>query len=53
VSIKSDKWIRRLADSYRMIDPFEAQQVKQNAKGKLISYAFCFTCCASKGSIMP
>jgi dCTP deaminase len=28
VSIKSDKWIRRMAAQHGMIEPFEAGQVK-------------------------
>jgi len=38
VSIKSDKWIRQMADSYRMIEPFEPYQVKDNTTGRVISY---------------
>ncbi|KUM02374.1 dCTP deaminase [Chromobacterium subtsugae] len=39
MSIKSDKWIRRMADEHGMIEPFEANQVKMAADGqKLISY---------------
>ena len=29
MSIKSDKWIRRMAAEYKMIEPFEAGQVKE------------------------
>ena len=28
MSIKSDKWIRRMAQEHRMIEPFEAGQVR-------------------------
>ena len=28
MSIKSDRWIRRMAASHRMIEPFEPQQVR-------------------------
>ncbi|MBN8887741.1 MAG: dCTP deaminase [Rudaea sp.] len=39
MSIKSDRWIRRMADKHGMIEPFEAGQVRVNASGgKLISY---------------
>ena len=39
MSIKSDHWIRRMAEQQRMIEPFEPGQVKQNASGgRLISY---------------
>ena len=32
MSIKSDKWIRRMAASARMIEPFEAGQVRVNGQ---------------------
>jgi deoxycytidine triphosphate deaminase len=38
MSIKSDKWIRRMAESHRMIDPFEPNQVKRNDSGPIVSY---------------
>src|SRR5690606_7856403 len=39
VSIKSDKWIRRMAENEGMIDPFEPGQVKRGGAGdRLISY---------------
>ncbi len=38
MSIKSDTWIRRVAVEQNMISPFEAEQVRQNERGKLISY---------------
>ena len=38
MSIKSDKWIRRMADSMGMIEPFEPGQVRENDNGKIISY---------------
>nr|WP_211200088.1 dCTP deaminase [Rhodanobacter sp. B2A1Ga4] len=38
VSIKSDKWIRRMAESHGMIEPFEPGQVKLRDGNKLISY---------------
>ena len=40
MSIKSDRWIRRMAGQHRMIEPFVAEQVRQvDAQGrKAISY---------------
>ncbi len=38
MSIKSDKWIRRMAKEHGMIEPFEPKQVKQNGGARLISY---------------
>lgn len=38
MSIKSDKWIRRMVESHNMIEPFEADQVKQAENGRVISY---------------
>jgi dCTP deaminase len=39
MSIKSDQWIRRMVAEQRMIEPFEAGQVRSNAAGgRLISY---------------
>jgi len=40
MSIKSDKWIRRMAQDHGMITPFEAGQVRQPPGGgsKVISY---------------
>jgi dCTP deaminase len=39
MSIKSDKWIRRMARQHGMIEPFEPGQVKQNAGGgRIVSY---------------
>ncbi|MBW6452744.1 MAG: dCTP deaminase, partial [Methyloprofundus sp.] len=38
MSIKSDKWIRRMAQEQGMIEPFEADQVRESAQGKVISY---------------
>ncbi len=38
MSIKSDKWIRRMAQEQRMIQPFESEQVRDAAHGKVISY---------------
>ena len=39
MSIKSDLWIRRMAESEKMIEPFEPRQVRQHSDGsRLISY---------------
>lgn len=38
MSIKSDKWIRRMAQQHGMIHPFEAGQVREGENGKMISY---------------
>ncbi|MGD9356282.1 MAG: dCTP deaminase, partial [Chromatiales bacterium] len=38
MSIKSDKWIRRMAESERMIEPFVHGQIRENENGKIISY---------------
>jgi deoxycytidine triphosphate deaminase len=38
MSIKSDKWIRRMAREQRLIDPFEPGQVRDSAAGRVISY---------------
>ena len=38
MSIKADKWIRRMASEHGMIEPFEPGQVRANEKGKIVSY---------------
>jgi len=38
MSIKSDKWIRRMAERHRMIEPFEAGQVRESNGHKIVSY---------------
>ncbi len=39
MSIKSDRWIRQMAENHAMIEPFEAGQVRFNEAGdKLVSY---------------
>ena len=38
MSIKSDKWIKRMAENEAMIAPFEAGQVRENEQGRIISY---------------
>ena len=36
--IKSDKWIRRMAQEHRMIEPFEPGQVREADGHKIVSY---------------
>ena len=38
MSIKSDRWIRRMAQTQRMIEPFEPGQVKEVDGRKVVSY---------------
>jgi dCTP deaminase len=38
MSIKSDKWIRRMAQEHNMIEPFTSQQVRTSDNGKIISH---------------
>ena len=38
MSIKSDLWIRRMAEQHKMIEPYEAGQVRHKDGEKLISY---------------
>ena len=38
MSIKSDKWIRRMSEEHGMIEPFEPNQIKQLNGEKIISY---------------
>ena len=38
MGIKSDRWIRHMANHHQMITPFENQQVKQQHQKQLISY---------------
>jgi dCTP deaminase len=38
MSIKSDKWIRRMAREHGMIEPFEAGQVKHNGSERVVSF---------------
>ena len=38
MSIKSDKWIRRMAVDKGMIEPFEPDQVRQTEHGRIVSY---------------
>lgn len=38
MSIKSDRWIRRMANEQGMIEPFEPGQVCDNGNGPIVSY---------------
>ena len=38
MSIKADKWIRRMAEQHGMIEPFEPGQVRSVGGHKIISY---------------
>jgi len=38
MSIKSDRWIRRMASEAGMIEPFEPGQVRENNGARIISY---------------
>ncbi len=38
MSIKSDKWIRRMAEQHAMIEPFEPGQVRHVGGHKIVSY---------------
>jgi len=38
MGIKSDKWIRRMATEYGMIEPFESGQIRDSEQGRVISY---------------
>ncbi|MDQ5850106.1 MAG: dCTP deaminase, partial [Pseudomonadota bacterium] len=38
MTIKSDRWIRRMAAEHRMIEPFEPGQVKTFEGRKVVSY---------------
>src|SRR6202789_3900006 len=38
MSIKSERWIRRMAAEHGMIEPFSAQQVRVHDGGRIVSY---------------
>ncbi len=38
LSIKSDRWIKRMAENNHMIEPFEANQIKKNNGERIVSY---------------
>ncbi len=37
MSIKSDKWIRRMAEQHGMIEPFEPGQIREQNGRKIVS----------------
>jgi dCTP deaminase len=38
MTIKSDKWIRHMAQTYGMIEPFEPDQIRQKNDQRIVSY---------------
>ncbi len=38
MTIKSDRWIRRMALQHKLIEPFEPGQVKEVAGRRVVSY---------------
>jgi dCTP deaminase len=38
MTIKSDKWIRRMAEEQSMIEPFEPNQIKQSGDRRIVSF---------------
>jgi dCTP deaminase len=38
MTIKSDRWITRMAREHGMIEPFEPKQVRSNGGGRIVSY---------------
>ncbi len=38
MTIKSDKWIRKMASSKKMIEPFEENQIRESNGEKIVSY---------------
>ena len=38
MTIKSDKWIRKMAEGHQMISPFEPQMVREKEGEKIVSY---------------
>ena len=38
MSIKSDRWIRRMAEGHGMIEPFEPGQVREVDGRRIVSY---------------
>jgi dCTP deaminase len=38
MTIKSDRWIRKMAAEHGMIEPFEPGQVRENGSGRIISF---------------
>ena len=58
MSIKSDKWMRRMAEEHGMIEPFEPGQIRYDAAGQRIvsygtsSYGYDVRC-ADEFKILP
>jgi len=38
MTIKSDRWIRRMADEHGMIEPFAPEQVRSSGGGRIVSF---------------
>ncbi|HID49389.1 MAG TPA: dCTP deaminase, partial [Chromatiales bacterium] len=38
MSIKADKWIRKMAEEHGMIEPYEAGQVRDAGGARIVSY---------------
>ena len=38
MSIKADKWIRHMAESHGMIEPFEPEQISRDGDRRIVSY---------------
>jgi dCTP deaminase len=38
MTIKSDRWIRRMAEEHRMIEPYEANQIRYSGEERIISF---------------
>ncbi|MEK7771391.1 MAG: dCTP deaminase, partial [Pseudomonadota bacterium] len=38
MTIKSDKWIRRMVQEHGMIEPFESDQIRQKNDQRIVSY---------------
>ena len=38
MSIKSDHWIRQMSEQHKMIEPYEAGQVRYHGDERVISY---------------
>lgn len=38
MTIKSDKWIRKMAEEHGMISPFEPKMIREKDGGKIVSY---------------
>ena len=38
MSVKSDRWLTRMAREEGMIEPFEAGQIRTNENGRIVSF---------------